>query len=186
MSDVIRSKPRRQNGRAPFRFPDKLENAISASPFFLSQPQDKLASGGCGGWRTDSVVAPLPLPRQAGKRHIRGMRGVARAVPLFPPFRCLYFQTTMHLHNCQAHEYQFFIKILQKKGRRFKAVLFFYALVRVTTLPSDKRVTVTVSASTISNRSSGWARASSAPTAYTPSRRKNRPVAASASRSVCI
>ena len=38
----------RQNGRAPFRRRARRAVSISASPFFLTQPQVKLASGGCG------------------------------------------------------------------------------------------------------------------------------------------
>ena len=46
----------RQNGGIAFRFPGKPESSTSISPFFLSQPQVKPASGGCGG-ATDSFHA---------------------------------------------------------------------------------------------------------------------------------
>ena len=39
--------PSRQNGGIAFRFPGKPESSTSISPFFLTQPQVKLASGGC-------------------------------------------------------------------------------------------------------------------------------------------
>ena len=49
----------RQNGRIAFRFPGKPESFTSISPFFLTQPQAKPASGGRGGAiRTEPRLPP--------------------------------------------------------------------------------------------------------------------------------
>ena len=73
---------------APFRFPGRPESSIFTPPFFLTQPQVKLAAGGCGA--AIRARRSIPLPGQAGKLHIhssvlpypaasqacgRGMRG---------------------------------------------------------------------------------------------------------------